>query len=214
MANNLKSAVASVAWRNGGEKAPITVMFVQTKQRTSANIHSRLISRGLGMNVDTKQTLLYNYTEDMFNEDFAELGFTAKDIKNGYRDDSGNISAHELNISAEEIFGQPVYISRYETTDYMKATNEDDTLKAGWSIKQVNDMELTHEGELIYSTHIFTEDGVDIKLKHDQDLSGSRSNSVSQIQESKPVTKKAEKAVEEVEEVEESTSSEDDPFFG
>lgn len=211
---NLKSAVATVAWRNNGSKAPITVMFVQTKERASTNLHSRLISRGLGVTTDTKQTLLYNYTEDVFNEDFNQFGIKAEDITNEYRDEHGNISAHELNYSTEQIFGEPVYISRYETTDDMKALNEDGSVKAGWSVKQVNGIELTHEGALIYSTHIFTEDGVDIKLQHDQDLSSSKSNSVSQIKESKPASKKAEKAVEAVEEVQESTSSDEDPFFG
>jgi hypothetical protein len=167
---NLKTAVASVAWRNNGTKAPITVMFVQDKERTAMNIHSRLVSRGLGVSNSTKQTLLYNYTEDVFNEDFSEFGFTAEDITNGYRDENGNISAHEINLSSEKIFGEPVYISRYETTNTLEATNENGDLKAGWSIKTVNGQELTHEGALIYSTFIFSEDGVDHKLQHDQDL--------------------------------------------
>ena len=167
---NLKTAVASVAWRNNGTKAPITVMFVQDKERTAMNIHSRLVSRGLGVSNSTKQTLLYNYTEDVFNEDFSEFGFTAEDITNGYRDENGNISAHEINLFSEKIFGEPVYISRYETTNTLEATNENGDLKAGWSIKTVNGQELTHEGALIYSTFIFSEDGVDHKLQHDQDL--------------------------------------------
>lgn len=192
---NLKSAVATLAWRNNGTKAPITVMFVQTKERASANLHSRLISRGLGVSTDTKQTLLYNYTEDVFNEDFSQFGIQAKDITNEYRDAQGNISAHELNYSTEQIFGEPVYISRYETTDDMKALNEDGSIKSGWSIKQVNGIELTHEGALIYSTHIFSEDGVDIKLQHDQDLSTNKSktvNSINQIKENKSKSVKAE----------------------
>ena len=167
---NLKTAVASVAWRNNGTKAPITVMFVQDKERTAMNIHSRLVSRGLGVSNSTKQTLLYNYTEDVFNEDFSEFGFTAEDITNGYRDENGNISAHEINLFSEKIFGEPVYISRYETTNTLEATNENGDLKAGWSIKTVNGQELTHEGALIYSTFIFSEDGKDHKLQHDQDL--------------------------------------------
>ena len=167
---NLKTAVASVAWRNNGTKAPITVMFVQDKERTAMNIHSRLVSRGLGVSNSTKQTLLYNYTEDVFNEDFSEFGFTAEDITNGYRDENGNISAHEINLFSEKIFGEPVYISRYETTNTLEATNENGDLKTGWSIKTVNGQELTNEGALIYSTFIFSEDGKDHKLQHDQDL--------------------------------------------
>lgn len=193
MEKNLKPAVATLAWRNNGTKAPITVMFVQTKARSSSNIHSRLISRGLGINASTKQTLLYNYTEDVFNEDFADFGFTAEDITNGYRDENGNISAHELNFSTEQIFGEPVYISRYETTDDMKALNDNGELKAGWSIKQVNGQVLTHEGAVIYSTHIFSEDGVDVKIQHDQNL--SLSNSSLNIEENK-VKSKVTKAVE------------------
>lgn len=190
---NLKTAVASVAWRNNGTKAPITVMFVQDKERTAMNIHSRLISRGLGVSNSTKQTLLYNYTEDVFNEDFSEFGFTAEDITNGYRDENGNITAHEINLSSEKIFGEPVYISRYETTNTLEATNENGDLKAGWSIKTVNGQELTHEGALIYSTFIFSEDGKDHKLQHDQDL--RKVKSVEGISENSNVESKVESTV-------------------
>ena len=196
---NLKTAVASVAWRNNGTKAPITVMFVQDKERTAMNIHSRLVSRGLGVSNSTKQTLLYNYTEDVFNEDFSEFGFTAEDITNGYRDENGNISAHEINLSSEKIFGEPVYISRYETTNTLEATNENGDLKAGWSIKTVNGQELTHEGALIYSTFIFSEDGKDHKIQHDQDL--RKVKSVEGISENSNVESKVE-----------STTTESAPF--
>ena len=196
---NLKTAVASVAWRNNGTKAPITVMFVQDKERTAMNIHSRLVSRGLGVSNSTKQTLLYNYTEDVFNEDFSEFGFTAEDITNGYRDENGNISAHEINLSSEKIFGEPVYISRYETTNTLEATNENGDLKTGWSIKTVNGQELTHEGALIYSTFIFSEDGKDHKIQHDQDL--RKVKSVEGISENSNVESKVE-----------STTTESAPF--
>lgn len=196
---NLKTAVASVAWRNNGTKAPITVMFVQDKERTAMNIHSRLVSRGLGVSNSTKQTLLYNYTEDVFNEDFSEFGFTAEDITNGYRDENGNISAHEINLSSEKIFGEPVYISRYETTNTLEATNENGDLKAGWSIKTVNGQELTNEGALIYSTFIFSEDGKDHKIQHDQDL--RKVKSVEGISENSNVESKVE-----------STTTESAPF--
>jgi hypothetical protein len=196
---NLKTAVASVAWRNNGTKAPITVMFVQDKERTAMNIHSRLVSRGLGVSNSTKQTLLYNYTEDVFNEDFSEFGFTAEDITNGYRDENGNISAHEINLSTEKIFGEPVYISRYETTNTLEATNENGDLKTGWSIKTVNGQELTHEGALIYSTFIFSEDGKDHKIQHDQDL--RKVKSVEGISENSNVESKVE-----------STTTESAPF--
>ena len=187
---NLKKAVALVAWRNNGTKAPITVMFVQDKERTAMNIHSRLVSRGLGVSNSTKQTLLYNYTEDVFNEDFSEFGFTAEDITNGYRDENGNISAHEINLSSEKIFGEPVYISRYETTNTLEATNEDGSLKGGWSIKTVNGQELTNEGALIYSTFIFSEDGKDHKIQHDQDL--RKVKSIEGISENSNVESKVE----------------------
>ena len=191
---NLKTAVASVAWRNNGTKAPITVMFVQDKERTAMNIHSRLVSRGLGVSNSTKQTLLYNYTEDVFNEDFSEFGFTAEDITNGYRDENGNITAHEINLASEKIFGEPVYISRYETTNTLEATNENGDLKKGWSIKTVNGQELTHEGALIYSTYLFSEDGKDHKLQHDQDL--RKVKSVEGISENSNVESKVEATVE------------------
>lgn len=180
---NLKTAVATLAWRNNGTKAPITVMFVQNKERSSMNVHSRLISRGLGITNSTKQTLLYNYTEDVFNEDFSEFGFTAENITNSYRDEQGNISAHEINLPSEQIFGQPIYISRYETTNTLEATNENGDLKTGWSVKTVNGQELTHEGALIYSTYLFSEDGVDEKLQHDQDL--KKKKSIEGIEENK-----------------------------
>jgi hypothetical protein len=196
---NLKTAVASVAWRNNGTKAPITVMFVQDKERTAMNIHSRLVSRGLGVSNSTKQTLLYNYTEDVFNEDFSEFGFTAEDITNGYRDENGNISAHEINLTSEKIFGEPVYISRYETTNTLEATNENGDLKTGWSIKTVNGQELTNEGALIYSTFIFSEDGKDHKIQHDQDL--RKVKSVEGISENSNVESKVE-----------STTTESAPF--
>jgi hypothetical protein len=191
---NLKTAVASVAWRNNGTKAPITVMFVQTKERTSMNVHSRLISRGLGVNNTIKQTLLYNYTEEVFNEDFNEFGFTAKDIVNGYRDDSGNVTAHEINLPSEKIFGEPIYISRYETTNTLEAMNDNGEIKSGWSIKTVDGQELTHEGALIYSTFIFSKNGVDHKIQHDQDL--RKVKSVEGISENSKVTSKVEANVE------------------
>lgn len=198
MEKNLKPAVATVAWRNNGTKAPITVMFVQTKARSSSNIHSRLISRGLGINSSTKQTLLYNYTEDVFNEDFADLGITAENIVNGYRDENGEISAHELNFTTEQIFGEPVYISRYETTDDMKALNDNGELKAGWSIKQVNGQILTNEGAVIYSTHIFSEDGVDIKIQHDQNLSLNNSSLIIEENKVKSKVAKVAKVIEDI----------------
>jgi hypothetical protein len=190
MENNLKTAVATLAWRNNGTKAPITVMFVQTKERGSMNVHSRLISRGLGITNSTKQTLLYNYTEDVFNEDFSEFGFTADDIKNNYRNEQGSITAHELNVSSEQIFGQPIYISRYETTNTLEATNENGDLKSNWSVKTVDGQELTHEGAIIYSTYLFSEDGIDHKLQHDQDL--KKKKSIEGIEENKVNVKQKE----------------------
>jgi hypothetical protein len=84
------------------------------------------------------------------------------------------------------MFEDPLYISRYETTNDLEAMNDNGEIKLGWSIKEVNGQKLTHEGKLIYSTFIFSEDGVDHKLQHDQNLSKSKA---SDIEENK-VTKK------------------------
>ena len=170
MENQLKPAFAATAWRNNGTVAPITVRFVQEKENLPASFHSRMVLRGIGIKNLTTQSVLVNYTEDIFNEDFAEFGFTADMITNGYRDENGNIIAHELNLDSTEIFGNPIYISRYETTNDLEAMNDNGELKSGWSIKQVNGEQLTHEGALIYSTFIFSENGVDQKLQHDQNL--------------------------------------------
>lgn len=170
MENQLKPAFAATAWRNNGTVAPITVRFVQEKENLPASFHSRMVLRGIGIKNLTTQSVLVNYTEDIFNEDFAEFGFTADMITNGYRDENGTIIAHELNLDSTEIFGNPIYISRYETTNDLEAMNDNGELKSGWSIKQVNGEQLTHEGALIYSTFIFSENGVDQKLQHDQNL--------------------------------------------
>jgi hypothetical protein len=186
MENQLKPAVAAVAWRNNGTVAPITVRFAQVKENLAASFHSRMVLRGIGIKNTTTQAVLVNYTEEMFDEDFAKFGFTHDMIGNGYRDENGNITAHELNVSSENMFEDPLYISRYETTNDLEAMNDNGEIKSGWSIKEVNGQKLTHEGKLIYSTFIFSEDGVDHKLQHDQNLSKSKA---SDIEENK-VTKK------------------------
>lgn len=187
MENNLKPATVAVAFRNNGKVAPITVRFTQDKDNLAADLHSRMILRSIGINSKTTQSVLMSYTEDMFNEDFAEFGITADMIVNGYRDSDGVITAHEINLSTSDVYGQPLYIARYETTNTLEATNEDGSVKAGWSIKQVNGQELTHEGALIYSTFVFTEDGVDQKLQHDQNLSKKKATD---IEENQPAKKK------------------------
>lgn len=190
--NQIKLAFAVSAWRNNGKKAPITVRFVQEKQNVSANTHSRLTTRAIGINSLTKQSLLVNFTEDVFNEDFAKFGIQASDITMGYKDENGNIIAKELNISTLDLFGEEIYISRYETTNINEYMNVDEetgemTVKPGWSEKQVNGEKLTHKGLPIYSTFLFTEDGVDMKLQHDQDLrmsNSKKSESLNQLKES------------------------------
>lgn len=162
---NLQPAKAVKVFRNSGEVAPITVQFVQEKVSTSSNKHSSIISRGLGRSNTTRQYLLYNCTEEVFNEDFAEFKMSSDDITGGYSE------AVEIDLTTEEIFGEPVYISRTETTDESIVRDEKGELKPGWSVKRVNGQELTNEGAIIYSTHIFSEDGVDHKLAHDQNLS-------------------------------------------
>lgn len=192
---NLKTAVAAVAWRNNGTVAPITVRFTQEKANVSGNFHSKMITRSLGIKSNTIQSVLLNYTEEMFDQDFGEYGFTADMITNGYRNEEGNITAHELNIDSTLLEEGGFYISRYETTNTLEATNEDGSLKGGWSIKTVNGQELTHEGALIYSTFLFSEDGVDHKLQHDQDL--RKTKSVEGISENSNVEAKVESTVSE-----------------
>ena len=196
---NLKTAVALVAWRNNGTVAPITVRFTQEKANVSGNFHSKMITRSLGIKSNTIQSVLLNYTEEMFDQDFSEYGFTADMITNSYRNEEGTITAHELNIDSTLLEEGGFYISRYETTNTLEATNEDGSLKGGWSIKTVNGQELTHEGALIYSTFLFSEDGVDHKLQHDQDL--RKTKSVEGISENSNVESKVE-----------STTTESAPF--
>ena len=196
---NLQSAKAVKVFRNSGEVAPITVQFVQEKESTSANKHSSIISRGLGRSNTTRQYLLYNCTEEVFNEDFGQFDMSADDITGGYSE------AVEIDYSTEQIFGEPVYISRTETTDDSIVKDEKGELKPGWSIKKVNGQELTHEGALIYSTHIFSEDGVDHKLAHDQDLRTNQSataTNVEAIEETAPAKKAKAETKEEVKEEE------------
>lgn len=183
MENNLKTAVAATAWRNNGTKAPITVRFVQVKENLSNNFHSRMVLRSLGVKSSTTQSVLVSYTEEMFNEDFEAHGFTADMIVNSYRGEDGEISAHQLDVDSNLLEEGGFYISRYETTNTLEATNENGELKSGWSVKTVNGQELTHEGALIYSTYLFSEDGVDEKLQHDQDL--KKKKSIEGIEENK-----------------------------
>jgi hypothetical protein len=183
MENKLKTAVAATAWRNNGKLAPITVRFVQVKDNLSNNFHSRMVLRSIGVKSSTTQSVLVNYTEEMFNEDFEAHGFTADMIVNSYRDEDGVVTAHQLDVDSNLIEEGGFYISRYETTNTLEATNEDGKIKSGWSVKTVNGQELTHGGALIYSTYLFSEDGEDQKLQHDQDL--KKKKSIEGIEENK-----------------------------
>lgn len=183
MENNLKTTVAATAWRNNGKLAPITVRFVQVKDNLSNNFHSRMVLRSLGIKSSTTQSVLVNYTEEMFNEDFEVHGFTADTIVNSYRNEDGEITAHQLDVDSTLLEEGGFYISRYETTNTLEATNENGDMKSGWSVKTVNGQELTHEGALIYSTYLFSEDGKDEKLQHDQDL--KKKKSIEGIEENK-----------------------------
>jgi hypothetical protein len=169
MENQLKPAFASVAWRNNGTKAPITVRFVQLKERQAQSFQQKAIANALGIKSTIQQSYLLHYSEERFTELFGEFGFTSDDIQNGYKDDDGEITAVEMNIPSEDLFDDPYYISRYETTDIAECFDENG-LKKGWSIKQVNDITFTHEGRIIYATNILTDDGVDYKLENDQDI--------------------------------------------
>lgn len=161
-------AVAAVAWRNNGDKAPISVRFIQNKKRQGGSFHENAIARSLGIKQEIQQSCLMHYTESAFTECYGEFGFTAEDITNSYRDEDGEISAHELNIPSEDLFDEPYYISRYETTEEAECFDVNGNLQQGWSIKKVNDRVFTNDGKVIYATNIFTQDGVDYKLANDQ----------------------------------------------
>ena len=178
-------AKASVAWRNNGEVAPITVRFLQLKERQGMTFQQRAIANSLGVKTSLQQTYLMHYTEKRFTELYGEFGFTADDITMPYRDEDGEITAVTLNIPSEDLFDEPYYISRYETTDTSECFNEDGLMK-GWGIKQVNDVTFTHKGKTIYATNILTDDGVDYKLENDQDGNG---NLKGKVADSKAKTK-------------------------
>jgi hypothetical protein len=72
----------------------------------------------------------------------------------------------------------------------LEATNENGDLKSNWSVKTVDGQELTHEGAIIYSTYLFSEDGIDQKLQHDQDL--KKKKSIEGIEENKVNVKQKE----------------------
>lgn len=168
---NTNQAKAIYAFRNNGTKAPISVMFEMETTSQSTSVHNRTISRGLGGNLKSRLTLLMNYTEELFNQDFAQFNIKAEDVNMGYRNELGEISAMKLDFTTEQIFGEAIALRRVDTTDLSAVTNEHGELKPSWSIKQVNGQELTHEGALIYTTVEFCEVGQESqRLKQDQDL--------------------------------------------
>lgn len=173
---NNNQAKAIYAFRNNGTKAPISVMFEMETVNQGTSVHGRIISRGLGGNLKSRLTLLMNYTEELFDQDFGKFNIKASDVTMSYRDELGEIAAMKLDLTTEEIFGEAIALRRVDTTDVSFVTNENGELKPSWSVKQVNGQELTHEGALIYTTVEFCEVGQESqRLKQDQDLRTSLS---------------------------------------
>lgn len=160
-------AFASKAFRNSGIKAPITVMF-ECFTPANLSVHQRMISRGLGGNLTNRMTALLNFTEDNFDKDFGQFGFTAESIKGSYSD------ASEINVSTSQLYGEDLILRRVDTTDTAMVSNPDGSIKPQWSVKTVNGQELTFEGALIYTSVEFAEPGMsNATIKQDQNLSRS-----------------------------------------
>ena len=183
-------AFASKAFRNSGIKAPITVMF-ECFTPANLSVHQRMISRGLGGNLTNRMTALLNFTEDNFDKDFGQFGFTAQSIQGSYAD------ATEVNVSTSQLYGEDLILRRVDTTDTAVVTNPDGSLKPQWSVKTVNGQELTFEGALIYTSVEFAEPGMsNATIKQDQNLSRSitsmTANPMEAIKENKVKTKTTE----------------------
>lgn len=160
-------AFASKAFRNSGIKAPITVMF-ECFTPANLSVHQRMISRGLGGNLTNRMTALLNFTEDNFDKDFGQFGFSAESIKGSYAD------ASEINVSTSQLYGEDLILRRVDTTDTAMVSNPDGSIKPQWSVKTVNGQELTFEGALIYTSVEFAEPGMsNATIKQDQNLSRS-----------------------------------------
>jgi len=156
---NTNLAFASKAYRNGGDKAPITVMF-ECYLPVAQSAKQRMISRALGSNILSRRTFNLAYKEDKFLQDFD----MNPDTITGAYD-----KAVELNVSVRDLYGEDLIIRRIDTTDDSAVKDENNKLKAGWSVKTVNGVELTYEGALIYSTTDFGDVGEgDVRLKQDQ----------------------------------------------
>jgi len=192
-------AFASKAYRNGGEKAPITVMF-ECFLPVVQSAKQRMISRALGsLNNLSRRTYNLAYKEDKFFNDF---GINAEDVTGAYDE------AVELNISVRDLYGEDLIIRRIDTTDTSAVTDENGKLKAGWSVKTVNGVELTYEGALIYTTTDFGDVGEeDIRLKQDQTpdmLNAPVKKAVNSIKENKVTAKAKLESI--------AVDSEEDPF--
>ena len=185
-------AFASKAFRNSGIKAPITVMF-ECYTPANLSVHQRMISRGLGGNLTNRMTALLNFTEDNFDKDFSQFGFTADAIQGSYAD------ATEVNLSTSQLYGEDLILRRVDTTDTAMVSNPDGSIKPQWSVKTVNGQELTFEGALIYTSVEFAEPGMaNATIKQDQNLSRSITNMTANPMEAIKENKVKAKTTEEV----------------
>lgn len=155
----LNVAFASKAYRNGGEKAPITVMF-ECYLPVAQTAKQRMISRALGSTLLSRRVLNLAYKADKFMQDF---GIDADTITGDYS------NAVDINKTVRDLYGEDLIIRRIDTTEDSVAKDEQGNLRIGWSVKTVNGIELTHEGALIYSTTDWGDVGEgDVRLKQDQ----------------------------------------------
>jgi len=155
----LNVAFASKAYRNGGEKAPITVMF-ECYLPVAQTAKQRMISRALGSTLLSRRVLNLAYKADKFMQDF---GIDADTITGDYS------NAVDINKTVRDLYGEDLIIRRIDTTEDSVAKDEQGNLRIGWSVKTVNGIELTHEGALIYSTTDWGDVGeADVRLKQDQ----------------------------------------------
>lgn len=174
-ANVGDEVVAVKAFRNAGEKAPITVQFAQrVKRASSATLSFRLGATGNQAGFETSNTALLNLTENQFENLFGVK--TPKGTK--------IVDLLDQDITADKLFElmfkteapSPARIRVIESTDPEVWANEEGEPKPGWSAKQAgaDGVMLTNNGKQIYrSTEINFEGADDVLVAHEQIVSGS-----------------------------------------
>jgi len=193
-------AVCKYAWRNKGEKSPISVQFVQERPRVFANSNAKAVAMSMGISPTIMRYMNMSFSEEGFNKLFGNLGYAADEITNSFRD-GDDITAHSLDsYTTEDIYGIPFYICRFETNNAEDYIDESGDIKSGWQPKKVGDVHFTQNNLEIYSTVVFDEEPGEYILDNDQYANGEFKNTksnVDAIKETAPAKK--ETKVEEVE---------------